>query len=58
MPISRRSSTIATAPWFVLGIEMVQGPEGLVEAMRRRQMLVQIAEMVLAKRSRHVAEAF
>lgn len=36
--------------WFVLGIEMVQGPEGLVEAMRRRQMLVQIAEMVLAKR--------
>lgn len=40
---------------FVRGIEMVEGAEELVEAMRCRQVLVEVSQMVLAELAGHVA---
>ena len=41
---------------FVLGIEMVEIAEELVETMNGRQKLVAVTEMVLAELSGHIAE--
>ena len=41
---------------LVLGIQVIEIAEELVEAMNRRQKLVAVAEMVLAELPGHVAE--
>src|SRR3972149_8345208 len=40
---------------FVLGVEVVEGAEELVEAVGRGQVLVAVAQMVLAELPGHVA---
>jgi hypothetical protein len=42
--------------WFLLGIEVVEVAEELVEAVGRRQVLVQVAEVVLAELPGRVAQ--
>src|SRR5215472_13946088 len=44
--------------WIRHGIEVVQITEEFIEAMKCRQVFVQIAEMILAKLSRGVALRF
>ena len=41
---------------FLLGVEVVQVAEELVEPVQRRQVLVQVAEVVLAELTRRVSE--
>jgi hypothetical protein len=43
---------------LLFGIEVIQVAEKLVEAVRRRQMLIAIAEMILAELASHIALLF
>ena len=41
--------------WLLLGIQVIETAEELIESMHRRQEFVQVTQMVLAELARHVS---
>ena len=48
---------VVNIPWLLLGIQVVEVAEELIETVHRRQELIAVAKMVLTTLESHVAES-